>query len=544
MKKILIPGLLLLFSLPLAAQKTINSGTEKINVVVGGKVTDWRISPEANPDRLKVYCPGGPVRVVFETDRDTAVFLVNKNDTIRFKVILRSKETANTEIVGFRDIPNSISAEAKIYWLSRLWSDVKYNFINIDQLGFNLDSIYNVMIPQVLATKNDYDFYQALHRFMASMHDGHTMVTSNGQFYNPFMDYIPVSLNDFDERIYITAVRKIPGLDSSWVGAEVTAIDGMPAREYMEKNIFPYISASTKQHLWMQGIYQLQSDFKDRPFRAAIRKSDGSTGNIIIQRNGEEIRKKDDKYWGTLYDYPQKTVTLTWLPDSIASINIIKFYPEEETEKQIDEAIKGCLKAKGLIIDLRQNGGGSTEVAWHLQKYLSPGKWFLNYGWETRVNDGVGKANGNWIEKYRDYYLDRAVRFEKPDTVMVPDSLKRIKCPVVILMGRFTFSAGEDFLVNIYEVPGRPLLIGEETGGSTGSPLVVDGLPGGGYARICTRRICYPYSGKRFVNSGVKPDIEVKPGISDYMQKKDVIQERAVAEIQRIVKTQNTSPKK
>lgn len=93
-----------------------------------------------------------------------------------------------------------------------------------------------------------------------------------------------------------------------------------------------------------------------------------------------------------------------------------------------------------------------------------------------------------------------------------------------------------DFLVNIYEVPGRPLMIGVESGGSTGSPLVVDGLPGDGYARICTRRICYPYSGKPFVNAGVKPDIEVENSIDDYLSGRDAILERAVAELEKSLK--------
>lgn len=31
--------------------------------------------------------------------------------------------------------------EDKIYGLSLLWSEVKYNFVNIDRLDFNLDSL-------------------------------------------------------------------------------------------------------------------------------------------------------------------------------------------------------------------------------------------------------------------------------------------------------------------------------------------------------------------------------------------------------------------
>jgi C-terminal processing protease CtpA/Prc len=144
------------------------------------------------------------------------------------------------------------------------------------------------------------------------------------------------------------------------------------------------------------------------------------------------------------------------------------------------------------------------------------------------------QKNPEWVQYQT--ILNAITLYEKPDTIFISDSLKRISCPTAILIGRYTFSAAEDFLVNIFEVPDRPLLIGEPTGGSTGSPLVVQGLPGGGYARICTRRICFPISEKRFVNSGIKPDIEVKQTIEDFLHSRDMALERAIKELKTAIK--------
>jgi C-terminal processing protease CtpA/Prc len=315
----------------------------------------------------------------------------------------------------------------------------------------------------------------------------------------------------------------------------------MPAIDYLKDQVFPYISASTKQHLWMQAVFKIQSGFKDKAFNGTIKKSDGSIERIVLVRNGEETRTTKDEYWGVIQKSSGKIVDLDWAENNIAIIGFNRFSPEEKAIQEFDVVAEKVQKAEGVIIDLRKNGGGSTGVAWHLQKYLTKGKSFLNYSWETRVNDGVKKANGNWIVEFEDYYLNKALYFEEPEVVSVSDTFSRINCPVVILVSRFTFSAAEDFLVNIYEVPGRPVLIGEETGGSTGSPLVVPGLPGGGYARICTRRICYPISGKRFVNSGVKPDIEVKQTIDDYLNGKDVVLIKAIEEIKKVTQAKATS---
>jgi hypothetical protein len=151
-------------------QKIIQSNKKPIKVLVNGQVVDWRISSEENPDRLKIYCSKKINEVKFQTDIDTAVFLIKNNDTIRFQIILNSKDTANTEIIGFKDLPNQITNDEKLYWLSQEWAEIKYNFVNIDRIKLNLDSLYKSFIPLVLTTKNDFEYYRTLQMFIASLY--------------------------------------------------------------------------------------------------------------------------------------------------------------------------------------------------------------------------------------------------------------------------------------------------------------------------------------------------------------------------------------
>ncbi len=524
---ILLLALIAIFS-STKAQKTIHSNKKSIKVFMNGQSTDWMISPEANPDRLEVYCSKEKNVVKFQTDIDSAFFTVRKNDTIRFRVILKSKDTVRTEIVGIKDLPNKITNNEKVYWLSQIWSEIKYNFVNIDRIKFDLDSLYKSYIPLILKTENDYEYYMTLQKFMASMHDGHTQAVGS---FSAYSDYIPFTLQDFNKKVYITSVRKIAASDSTWEGAELIEVEGIPTTQFLGSRIFPYVSASTDQSLWMQGVSKLGYDLKEHLFRGSIRKRDGSIVKLNLPRNGEATRTPQDEYWGPKFTYSRSIVELSWMPNDIALVSFNRFAPQGEAIKQFDQVAKELNRAKGVIIDLRKNGGGSGLVALHLQKYLTKENHFLNFAAETRINDGYGKSQGNYREEYKNFFLNKAYRFEKPETIDVSDTIKRIKCPTVILMGRYTFSAAEDFLVNIYEVPNRPKLIGEETGGSSGAPLVIPGLPRGGYARICTLRTCYPISGKRFVNSGVKPDIEVKQTIEDYLNGKDVVLERAITEL-------------
>lgn len=511
-------------------RKIIQSNKKSIIVFINGQITDWTISPEVNPDRLEVFCSKENNEVKFQTDIDSAIFSIRKNDTIRFQIILKSKDTAYTEIIGIKDLPNKITNDEKVYWLSQIWSEIKYNFVNIDRIKFDLDSLYKSYIPLVLTTKNDFEYYRTLQKFMAGMHDGHSEVVAD--FY-AYSDYIPITFKDFNKKVYIVSVRKIPELDSTWIGAELIEIEDIPTTQFLESKIFPYVSASTDQSLWMQGVSKLHYDLRDRPFRGLIRKADGTIVKLDLQRNGEATRTPSDKFWGPKITTRRNIVEMTWIQFDIALVSFNRFAPEEEAIKQFDKVAKELDKAKGVIIDLRKNGGGSGEVALHLQKYLTKENHFLNFACETRINDGYGKAQGNWREEYKMFFQNKAYRFEKPETIAVSDTIKRLKCPTIILIGRYTFSAAEDFLVNIYEVPDRPLFIGEETGGSTGAPLVIPGLPEEARARICALRICYPNSGKPFVNSGVKPNIEVKQTIEDYLNGKDVVLDRAIIELKK-----------
>jgi len=83
-----------IFALSIAhGQENIHSGKKNIRVSVKGMVLDWHITPENNPDRLKVYCSNEKNVVVFQTDIDTVSFFVSNNDTLKFNIIAKPPPT-------------------------------------------------------------------------------------------------------------------------------------------------------------------------------------------------------------------------------------------------------------------------------------------------------------------------------------------------------------------------------------------------------------------------------------------------------------------
>jgi len=88
-----------------------------------------------------------------------------------------------------------------------------------------------------------------------------------------------------------------------------------------------------------------------------------------------------------------------------------------------------------------------------------------------------------------------------------------------------TASAAEDFLIYA-DNQKHMTTIGEPTYGSTGQPLMFE-LPGGGNARICTKKDTYP-DGREFVGYGIQPDIMVEKTLEDYLEGNDPVLKAAL----------------
>lgn len=201
------------------------------------------------------------------------------------------------------------------------------------------------------------------------------------------------------------------------------------------------------------------------------------------------------------------------------------------------EKFQEIQRAKKLIIDLRKNGGGEGNIGREIIKYLTNDTILYSSKSKSRLHIPTYKAwgkytkaedtlRGDWQKQsylsYRDeYYYD--FPFQPYSTSNL--DIRRIELPTAILIGHNTASAAEDFLIYA-DNQENMTKIGEPTFGSTGQPMIFD-LPNGGFGRVCTKKDTYP-DGREFVGYGIKPDIEIKTTLKDYMENRDVVLEKAI----------------
>ena len=85
-----------------------------------------------------------------------------------------------------------LSAKEKIYGLSLFWKEVSYNFAHWETTGeLDWDQAYQDFLPRILATENDFDYFQEMQRFCALLKDGHTNVWMPPGLFEKHRDRIP-----------------------------------------------------------------------------------------------------------------------------------------------------------------------------------------------------------------------------------------------------------------------------------------------------------------------------------------------------------------
>lgn len=492
--------------------KLMNSSKKNILLMIGKGKNNWTISPEINPDYLNLFNETEKVKQLkFVSDIDSLSFNAKLNMPIKFGIILDKKDTAWVVVNFTNKLPQTLTNVDKIAALSYFWSEVKYNFAFSDRLHFNLDSLYQVYIPKVTATKNDYDFYQVMNIFGANMKDLHTGVyyTEKGTF----TDYIPLIAKYFNDELYIVGGRE-DIINQIPLGSKILRINHLIADDYISKYIEPHINSNFKltvRHLTESLLFS--NDLKENVIELEYYTPKGKILSFTPPRNGNTV---NGKRIGIIPNDWKKPIDLVWEKGKIARLIINTFNNSDYIIKTFENLKDTLYKAKGLIIDLRKNGGGSTNTGIHILKYIIQDKFFLTYAWQTRINNGVKKATGNFIKENELFYKNIAYQTFEADTIFIDNSIRRFNYPIAILISENTCSAAEDFLIMLKERKDRPVLIGRCTMGSTGSPLVLDKFPPNGMAKICTRRVLYPYSQKTF-DEGISPDILVNYTLEEYL---------------------------
>ena len=391
---------------------------------------------------------------------------------------------------------NTLSDAEKIVGLSKCWSEAKYNFVYFDKLNFDWDSLYQATIPIVLATKNDFEYFRELQRFVATLQDGHTSVLWNRNDLWDNWATIPITTRQIDGKMIVTGVlnNELEQLQGIKRGLEIVKINGINVHDYVSTRIKPFVFSSTEQ--WLNLIAY---------GRDATRGKKSESIRLTFKDNDNNIFESTISYSMSENSLPPKSIfDFTVLEDNIGLLKISDFWRDNYTV-YFDSIYKEILATDGLIIDIRGNGGGSSNNSEYILSHLT-NKSFNMSAWSS---PRYIPAFASW-NRPKEWYIGES---------WVGQPIKNkpfYNKPIALLIDEGTFSAAEDFCVGFRNMK-RGTIIGTPSGGSTGNPIGFK-LPGGGWVQICTKKDTYP-DGTEFVGVGILPDIEVRETVSSFLSK-------------------------
>ena len=158
----------------------------------------------------------------------------------------------------------------------------------------------------------------------------------------------------------------------------------------------------------------------------------------------------------------------------------------------------------GLIIDVRNNGGGALTTAHKLAARFTDEKVLVGY-----ISHKTGPGHNDFPEP-------QAVYLEPSDGI-------RWQKGTVVLTNRRSYSATNDFVNIMKQLPGVTVM-GDKTGGGSGLPFSSE-IPNGWSIRFSASPMFDPEMNQ--LEFGIMPDVRVDMTVEDMLQGKDTMIEDA-----------------
>ncbi len=380
-----------------------------------------------------------------------------------------------------------------------VWTTVNERYYDPKLNGVDWKAVRAQYEPKLLASKSDDEFWEQLDKMTGELKDSHTRVHSPklvAQQRNEETHSLGLGFVELDGALIVTSVH--PQSDAWWAGVragmQVSSIEGEAALVHFKRLVEAARETSTP---WART-------------RGAVRKINGgdigsSVAMTFVRNDRSEINvNMARRRFSTSPDFTPRV-----LPSGFAYIRFSTFLGK--LESKIIAEIERMKDTPGLIIDLRNNGGGSGQMSSNLlarffrddQKGVTP---------KTRSS--------------------KPITLLMVPTMKLEPELKGLKDqayskPVVVLINESSASASEVFSVVMKETK-RATLIGQRTCGCLLAYLGMADVPGG--AQLAYSEIGFvTKNGTRVEGNGIAPDIEVRPTRDDYLLNRDRALESAVA---------------
>ena len=373
------------------------------------------------------------------------------------------------------------------------------------------------------------EHFLALRRWASAFHDGHVNALSADDTSQLELYTSPVRLELFapatpNEKLVVQAVTGSLGPIAA--GDQVLEVNGVPAAEAISRAVPLFASGSTeamrRRGMARRLVDVIGSRLGMEPFTLKVMHK-GVEEVVNVPRKAElNLPPKPGQPGGD--EDSSRLIAAQVIPGGLGYLRIDAFIGN--MGELLDVAMDRLQGTRGLVIDVRANGGGDQSGSRVLARLIDPEGGKL-------VRYKVSPRNSDYILAKRPYYyldgIDAGLPFAPWEDVEVepaPASRGYRGKPVAVLTGPACFSACDTFVAAL-QAHGLATVVGEPTGGGTGSPLELE-LPHTNLGfRYSVVRGLTP-KGEAIEGRGTQPDLPVVMLPEDRFAGKDLQLEAAL----------------
>jgi len=381
-----------------------------------------------------------------------------------------------------------LSAQQRLDVLEALWKNLSTIYPALEYKGIAGREWIEPAEQRVREAGSDAEFYDALLELMASLHDTHTRIISYpGQ---PSTEIPPVMLNRVEGKVAVMRAHAGTRLSP---GDVVLKVDGEPIEACLARQI-RRVCNSTERGRVREACDRLLRGAPGAAVTLTVQGGDGKTREVALRR--ELVRE----FWH------EHAVSSRTLEGSVGYIRIAHWsgrVGESEIPAEFDRILEEFKELKGIVIDVRGNGGGNDQLADLVNGRLTDRPVVSSIDlWRQAGTDTYQKSIG-WVRPRGPWtYAGR----------------------VAVLIDEASASACEHFVSGV-EAMGRVLLVGTPTNGAGGGPTGVN-LPDGTRVAI-SRALGLRANGVVFEGHGIPPHILSTPTLADLRGGRDAALELA-----------------
>ena len=387
--------------------------------------------------------------------------------------------------------------EGRLAVFDDVWQTVNDRYYDPALHGVDWRGLRSTFRPLAANAPGPREFYGVLRRLLANLRDPHTRIYAADERFDwraPQFITVGLTVREIGGELVVAGVERDSEAARTRIraGDIITSIDGAPAIAIFAQRLGEQASATTSARVY-----------------AAAKLFDGPRDSLVaVTFRSANAREQTARLRRVLLARPPVLDVRRRGDYGIVRFNA--FTPEIATA--FVRKMRGDLSdARGLVLDLRENGGGEAESMTDIASIFLPAGTSLG-----RFTDRAGRIH---LEPQT-----RAAMFSAADYI------KPFRGPVVVLASARTASAAEVFVASLRGAR-RGVVIGEDTCGCVLGIKRRHTLPDGGLLDVS--EVDYHASnGARLEGVGIAPDERIAPTRRDLRTGRDGALERALKILQ------------